>query len=735
MNRFQLAGYGSSLLFRCILAARRLGPNRRCYSLGSAQGRRHAVGHVYVINLDHEAERWSRMQRELRGIVDRCGLPLLNRSSRLSAVDARVFAAHQLRGTVDPVYSLREQLYVEPQPLVPTDRFDLDDPIEMTRQEVAVALSHIEAWKRVASGSHDYVLILEDDVWFHWQFARSMDMVWTDVEARRDTSTLFDLLYLSFDEARGGAEKRQLSRVVFEPFRGLWFLSGYVLSRRGATRLLKTLPVRGPVDLWMNHRFSELDVVAASKPVISQRPDLRSSNSYSVLPTLSRIGLLTREHRGHCPLRPGITPVFAVGPKGSGTTALAMALSMLGYRCCSDLDRLPEQERSRLLARGRGRIFNAYVNVGCVESRLTDLMRVYPEAKFVVLAGDQGESATTADAVPLNQTLQVTDSLLVLDAHGRDPWKQLCEFLRCAPPVSGFPSMADVGQRTLDEARRREPPIASRAQHLRFDPSPWTVPRRRDWEGLRCRREHNMHFCKPSPLIVDIVQDLDEAVWQARRDTFPSNLALCTPRNVSRQRGVGTLISVRKEDVGVRAYTAGALSTPQTFLYGRFEVVVRPAAAPGVVTGVFLHRNSPRQEIDIELLGRDPNRLLTNVYFNPGDAGARLDYGFRGTPVLVDLGFDASLDFHSYAIDWSPDAIRWFVDGECVHERFDWDPTPVPHLPMQFHINIWPCRSRALAGRIRRGGLPAISCVRSVRLEPAETHDASRPPEVRNRQK
>src|SRR6266404_6166901 len=60
--------------------------------------------------------------------------------------------------------------------------------------------------------------------------------------------------------------------------------------------------------------------------------------------------------------------------------------------------------------------------------------------------------------------------------------------------------------------------------------------------------------------------------------------------------------------------------------------------APGVVTGFFLHRNSPRQEIDIEIAGNRPDRLLVNVFYNPGGEGANFDYGYRGAPSYIELG-------------------------------------------------------------------------------------------------
>jgi len=57
---------------------------------------------------------------------------------------------------------------------------------------------------------------------------------------------------------------------------------------------------------------------------------------------------------------------------------------------------------------------------------------------------------------------------------------------------------------------------------------------------------------------------------------------------------------------------------------GAIEAEFRAARAAGLVTGFFLHRDTPRQEIDIEFAGADPRRMLVNVYFNPGIVAATL---------------------------------------------------------------------------------------------------------------
>jgi len=166
----------------------------------------------------------------------------------------------------------------------------------------------------------------------------------------------------------------------------------------------------------------------------------------------------------------------------------------------------------------------------------------------------------------------------------------------------------------------------------------------------------------------------------------------------------------------VRKYSSGALTTHSEFLFGRFEAILKPPKTTGLITGLFLHRNSPRQEIDIEFLGKYPRKLLLNVFYNPGDEGARFDFGYRGTPVLVNLGFDVTKDFHTYAIEWEPNELRWYVDNQLIHRRVNWNPTPIPHLPMKFHVNHWPSKSRELAGKLSNKSLPSFTSLRSVKL-------------------
>lgn len=719
-----------SQVFRFWLTLRRLLPRRKCRTFGVQDAEKGlGIERVYVINLDREPGRWSKMQQELRHILDSSGADLLSLTERHVAVDANAFSQEPPKDAdIDPFYTLGDQLFVEPQPSVLPTRLELNTPIRMSRAEIAVARSHINVWRQVAASNHAYVLILEDDVWFHSAFTRYLDQAWDEIVTECDKKGRFDILYVSYLEVKHGAPKIFLSRKVFRPVRGLWHLSGYVLSREGAEKLLRLLPCRGPIDLWINHQFEVLDVRATKRPLISQRRDARSTNSYSILPTLTTIGAITSEGASLFNIRPSEQPVFAFGPEGSGHSSLAMALSMLGYRCCSDLEALPTPELERLLE-GRGaRVFDAYVNIGCLHANVKELRSRYPKAKFILTAA----KGITADDTFLNVEDDLNGAdIAVLHSEELNKWQVVCEHLRCAPPICSFPTMKDLGQRPIREGTN-EIDQSPKCKKPKRDKSPWVVEPRKWWQGIRSiPTENGQPRAGTFVRINDCFECLDTRRWLLRSDTFTDNLALFRSSNAEFRSGIGATLFVRSEPLGVRDYSAASICSRDQYLFGKFEATIQASNVPGVVTGFFLHRNSPRQEIDIEIAGKRPNRLLVNVFYNPGGEGANFDYGYRGAPSYIELGFDASKASHRFAIEWSPCEIRWLVDGHLVHRRAIWDPTPIPDLPMELHVNSWPSRSTQLAGRINNRRLPGTTIVESIVIEANSVISSTAPHDLR----
>jgi GR25 family glycosyltransferase involved in LPS biosynthesis len=704
----------ASRVFHALLAQyRRLLPHQRCASFTSiSDGQQYGIGPIFVINLARQPDRLKAVTRELARVLDASGKPLSARVVRFAAVDGQAESPEVMDdGEVEPFYTLEDQLFVEPQPLSMPDEFELTRPIRMSNAEAAVARSHIGVWKAIAQSSADYALVLEDDVWFNRSFGRTLDQAWGEMRSSAQREPVFDILYVSYREVRYGAPKQLISRSVFRPERGLWFLSGYVLSKRGAQRLLDLLPCYGPIDLWINHKFGQLAVRGLRQSVINQRLDTPSSNSYSILPALSKIGILDDSSAALFHQRPTHSPVFVFGPPASGLTSMVLALSMLGYRCCGDWDDIPESEFNGLMNDRSKCIFNAYVNIGSLRAHVRTLRKRYPHAKFIITDHAIVQKGYFEDE--LLELFQETD-VLRLRGGRVNRWRELCEHLRLSPPAAPYPVVRDLGLRRRSNTFDAVP--ARPAKRLQQDSSPWVAEEPFGWSGISANVA-----TPPKQSISQVIfkEDFSSDLlvrWQLRNDTFPGNLGLFRPGNVALQGSGGVSLRVCKEPLGVRNFSAAAISSRESFLYGRFEAILRATNVSGLVTGFFLHRDSPRQEIDVEIVGNRPDLLMVNVFYNPGSEGAKFDYGFRGTPAVIQLGFDASIALHSFAIEWDPSEIRWFVDGELVHRRAEWNPTPIPHLPMALHVNTWPTRSRELAGPLVVRSLPASANVWGIRV-------------------
>ncbi|MEM7662270.1 MAG: family 16 glycosylhydrolase [Pseudomonadota bacterium] len=135
-------------------------------------------------------------------------------------------------------------------------------------------------------------------------------------------------------------------------------------------------------------------------------------------------------------------------------------------------------------------------------------------------------------------------------------------------------------------------------------------------------------------------------------------------------------------------HTSGEYQKRGWYGFGRFEVVMRAAEGSGLVSSFFTHTGpyfgDPHDEIDFEVLGKDTTRIWLN-WFKDGTPGAAKWHR---------LGFDATADFHLYAFEWTPETIRWYVDGELIYERPEGS-LSVPTTPGRIIVNLWSGREAA----------------------------------------
>lgn len=701
MNLLRTSGHLLRFAFRALRAITSVIPGGRISAFGTGKG---MIGSILIVNLDRQPRRLRRTLRELSRFRTSDGAPLTSITHRLPAVDARDGRAVAATVDVDSTYLVGDQLYVQPDARL-AECFDIEEPVKMTPQEVAIARSHVEVWKAVAAGSDDHVLVLEDDVWFKRGAGALIDRGWRAALQRCRAEGGPRLLYLSYEDAGGTAERADVCDALFRPKRGLWFLSGYVLSREGAATLLRAMPVVGPVDMWINYRFEELGALAISSPAIMQRQDIASDNSYSILPFLARAGIVDASSGPMSPDKSHAGPIFAWTAVGKHE-GLAMALSMLGLRVRvfdGDEKAIQAQDLPNLFE-----VFDAFVDAPLTPDALSAAI-ARTDTKFILETNAALRHKLEPERLPSSRTAVLSPGRADVAS-----WEPLCALLRLARPIQAFPVGAPRGWRIFRDDRPglgRGSVLGRRNAH-RLDDSPWVLSSESGWQPRPPTGQ-------PLPLagrcLIHAAMTAATPFFTMLVETFPGNLASFAREGLMHDE-YGAQLVINKTAAGNRPYRSGAFASVDSFQHGRFEAEIKAARGSGLVTGFFLHRDSPRQEIDIELLGGDSRSMLVNVYFNPGDDGAALGFGYRGSPCRIDLGFDATLDFHLYAIDWRPGRIAWSVDGRIVHERVGWDPTPLPHLPMRLHANLWAPRSEELAGRIDDDSLPVTATFRNLSI-------------------
>lgn len=155
------------------------------------------------------------------------------------------------------------------------------------------------------------------------------------------------------------------------------------------------------------------------------------------------------------------------------------------------------------------------------------------------------------------------------------------------------------------------------------------------------------------------------------------------PRQISEEvPGRLDLVLEPDEDAG-KHFVSAELRRRTRSGFGRYEVVMQPARGSGLNSAFFTytgpHRGDPKDEVDIEFLGRDTTGVWVNAFSD----------GVAMPGRLIPLGFDAADRPRLYAFEWSPQEIRWYVGDRLIHRHAPTGKAQVPQTPGQVYVSLW----------------------------------------------
>jgi beta-glucanase (GH16 family) len=187
-------------------------------------------------------------------------------------------------------------------------------------------------------------------------------------------------------------------------------------------------------------------------------------------------------------------------------------------------------------------------------------------------------------------------------------------------------------------------------------------------------------FNGPSGSAVDSTKwvfDIGGSGWGNNELEYYTN----STRNASMDGNGNLVITAIKETLprknrcwyGQCQYSSARIKTKMKFeqSYGRFEARIQVPYGQGLWPAFWMLGNNIDAvswpncgEIDImENIGREPSTVHGTIH-GPGYSGAN---GIGAAYVLPSGAF--SDGFHVFAVEWEPNAIRWYVDGNLYQSR------------------------------------------------------------------
>lgn len=152
-----------------------------------------------------------------------------------------------------------------------------------------------------------------------------------------------------------------------------------------------------------------------------------------------------------------------------------------------------------------------------------------------------------------------------------------------------------------------------------------------------------------------------------------------------------------------KSFKGAEYRTIEAYTYGRFEVRMKPAHRSGVVSSFFTYHEisnsiSEWNEIDIENIGRYDDQIQFNTITPNQTNHVRNQV----------TGFNPYEEFHTYAFEWTPFYVAWFIDGNEVYRQTD-SHIGTLNRAQKIMMNIWPTEFENWTGKFLPESLPAFA--------------------------
>lgn len=158
-----------------------------------------------------------------------------------------------------------------------------------------------------------------------------------------------------------------------------------------------------------------------------------------------------------------------------------------------------------------------------------------------------------------------------------------------------------------------------------------------------------------------------------------------------------------------KPYKGAEIYSAESAKYGRYVMRMRMAKGSGLLSTFFTYKNGSEvsgalwEEIDIEVLGKnDAYQMQSNIIV--GSPRQTTEALHTASQSLAD-------DYHTYTLEWTPDYVAWFIDGQQVRKINGGNFVTGLVNSQTMRFNIWASTSESWVGAFNSSVLPVYQFV------------------------
>lgn len=170
-----------------------------------------------------------------------------------------------------------------------------------------------------------------------------------------------------------------------------------------------------------------------------------------------------------------------------------------------------------------------------------------------------------------------------------------------------------------------------------------------------------------------------------------------------------------------KPYKGAEIFSSESVLYGRYEIRMQVAKGSGVLSTFFTYKNGSEvgdtfwEEIDIEVFGKNnATEWQSNIILGSTRPTIHSEQTHSTDVSLADA-------YHTYVLEWTPDYVAWYLDGEEVRRINGTSTVTSLTNPQSLRFNIWSSESPEWVGPWDDSILPVYQYVNYIEYQSYNT--------------